>query len=71
MKQNIAARNFGIAAICVASVIASQSWSGLVLWLLAVIGSLAALQPWQLERALQRGRRAAMTEQQSDASPKP
>ena len=68
MKQNIAARNFGIAAICSASVIAGQSWSGLAVWLLALVGSLAALQPWQLERALQRSRRKASTETALEAT---
>ncbi len=62
MKQNIAARNIGMAAVFGAGAIAGQSWSGLVLWLLTVVGSLTALQPWQLERFLQRARRDASTE---------
>ena len=68
MKQNVAAHNIGMAAVFGAGAIAGQSWSGLVLWLLTVIGSLAAFQPWQLERFMQRGRHTALAKQPPEAS---
>ena len=67
MKRNVVARNVGTAVLLGVGVIASRSESASLLWLITVISTVVALQPWQLRVFLQPGRRVAPSELPEEA----